>query len=309
MILTEFNLSSWPKKIRPRIGDALGLSITLLGLIAMSYPRDAPENASWSFALRELGEEILPYNADKYKPWVSVGSLIFVFGVAMSPFAQWLLSFRVTTWLGKISFPLYLLHGTFIRSLFAWVLFWGQNLGPSKYDENFERYPLPSSAWIAFSVIVLMIPLLLACHLWVRLIEPLFDRIIVWMENAMVRKDDSREGSQDVRRGGWLSRALATLRAIVIVIRQGGISDTLSRIGETASDEFETSGLLREESERGEYITIPLNTIESEEHDGHQTSTRLPSTPETPESSHLEKVEEIDAPLVLSNPSSSGLSS
>ena len=125
MVLTEFSLSSLSRNLGPRTANTLGLSVAFVGLILMSYPQDAPEIASWSNALVHLGQEVLPYNDDKSKLLVAVGSLILTLGTIISPFARWLSGLPPLVWLGKISFPLYLLHGTFIRSLFAWVLFWG----------------------------------------------------------------------------------------------------------------------------------------------------------------------------------------
>ncbi|MCJ1329408.1 hypothetical protein MMC10_006088 [Thelotrema lepadinum] len=234
----------------------------------MSYPRDVPEVASWSNALVELGQEILPYNDNKYKIWVAIGSLVLTLGTIISPFAQWILGLPSLVWLGKISFPLYLLHGTFIRSLFAWVLFWGQTLGPSLYDENMQRYPLPSAGWIAFSVVCLMVPLLLACHFWVKYFEPFFDKIIMRVEKFMVRKADEQERSQSHRRG-YLSRLRAIWRGVALVVKHGGLPDATATPDSLDLDDYETSGLLHEMQECS---PIPLGPEEDALFDGFETT-------------------------------------
>ena len=248
MILTELNLSPLSKNIRLVVANTLGLFVALIGLIIMSYPRDVPEVASWSNALVQLGQEILPYNDNKYKIWVAIGSLILTLGTIISPFAQRILSLPPLIWLGKISFPLYLLHGTFIRSLFAWVLFWGQTLGPSLYDENRQRYPLPSVGWIAFSVVCLMLPLLVTCHFWVKYIEPFFDSVIAKMEKIMVRKVDDPERSQTCRRG-YLNRLRSIVRGIMVVIRHEGLPDITATSDSLDLEDSETDGLLHEMQE------------------------------------------------------------
>ena len=231
----------------------------------MSYPRDVPEVAPWSNALVDLGQEILPFNDNKYKLWVAIGSLILTLGTIISPFAQGILSLPPLIWLGKISFPLYLLHGTFIRSLFAWVLFWGQTLGPSLYDENMQRYPLPSASWVAFSVACLMIPLFLTCHLWIKYIEPFFDRIVVWMEKVMVWKEGDSISDGGQRRGGAMGRLMAILRGIIYVIKNEGFSDQI------ALDDHERSTLLREMEERPAYQPVSTESTEHVYFDGFES--------------------------------------
>lgn len=55
-------------------------------------------------------------------------------------------------WLGraKISCALCVLHGTFIRPLFAWILFWGPRAGTIKVQSKLETCPLSAASWIAF---------------------------------------------------------------------------------------------------------------------------------------------------------------
>ena len=222
MVLAEINFAVSSQRLYNKLASKIiGCLIVILGLIAMSYPRDLPERASWSYGLRELGEVVLPFNDSKYKPWVSLGCLVFILGIILSQPIQKALSIAPMVWLGKISFPLYLLHGTFIRSLFAWILFAGQELSPSARDENVLKYPLPSNIWIAFSVICLMLPLLISCHLWIKYLEPCFDQMTLWMESVMLKQTEP--GQHRAWRLGWFARIKAMLQAILLVVRHGGL--------------------------------------------------------------------------------------
>ena len=264
MILTELNLALLSQKLRSRTGNMFGAAIVLVGLITMSYPRDTPEGAAWSFALRNLGDSILPYIGDKYKAWVSLGSLILILGIVLSSSAQKVLSHPMMVWLGKISFPLYLLHGTFIRSLFAWMLFWGQELRPWRHDPKTLKYPLPSAGWITFSVICFFVPLFLCCHLWVKYVEPLCDRATLWMEETMLCKDDAeselRPGT--FRNRSWVERGRSTLSAIVWVVRNGGLPDTMQTGNDSSLDSLESVGLLGEMEERKDTSSLSLGNAE-----------------------------------------------
>ena len=314
MTISELNLSSWPsKKMRPLAANLLGLSVVLAGLVAMSYPTEFPEYARWSHALRDLGEYFLPKNDSKDKAWASVGALITVFGVVLSPLAQRALSFSVMLWLGKISFPLYLLHGTFIRSLFAWILFAGAELGPSKYgDEGEQRYPLPSAAWTTFAVVCLLAPLLLACHFWVKYLEPAFDRFITWMERKMLFHRPEEVGSDDdegvlgwKRRGrGCVGRIASVLRAVARLVRCGRRSPGVSL--------RERSFLLHDEEELSEYMRVSLSGSATDdslaEQREHEKREDMPETSDL-RSSPVAPAEEVGGARindVLALPSSSG---
>ena len=293
MILTELNLALLSQKLRSRAVNITGLVIVLMGLIAMSYPRDAPEAATWSFALKNLGDSVLPYNGDKYKPWVSLGSLILVLGVTLSPSAQSMLSLPIMVWLGKISFPLYLLHGTFVRSLFAWVLFWGQELRPWRHDPQVLKYPLPSASWITFSVICFFIPLLLCCHLWVKHVEPLCDRATLWMEEIMLCKENPesqlRQGS--FKTSSWFERIRSTLSAIVWVIRHGGLPSTIQTTY-PALDSLESGGLLQEMEERDDTSSWSLGIAEPIPYDDFEDVPTTRGELPLPEAFEYEKAEE-----------------
>lgn len=264
MVLAELNLALSSTKIHTRLFSRIGgLFFIFVGLIGMSYPREMPEKASWSFALREIGEVILPFNNEKYKPWVSLGCLIFIFGVSFSSFVQSTLSIAPMVWLGKMSFPIYLLHGTFVRSLFAWILFIGEDLAPSTRDQNVLKYPLPSNIWIAFSVVCLLVPLLTCSHFWVEYLEPVFDKITLWLEGTMMNtKDQEYDGDLGVR-SGWIARLGSKFLAIVSNIQHGRLPAIYSMNLMTTDPESEANALLHENEDHDMYSPVQLFPLDA----------------------------------------------
>jgi len=101
--------------------------------------------------------------------------------------------------LGKISFPIYLLHGTFMRSLFSWIMFAGKGITTIEERQGdgtiqkFERIPLPGSARTAVAVIISMSACLVASYWWTERVEPWFGWITKVAEDRMMGKGDGGE--------------------------------------------------------------------------------------------------------------------
>ena len=156
----------------------------------MSFPSDRPNLASWSNFLDGLGKRLFPQQGDFGRTWGSVGGLVLVFAILISPHARRLLSRRPLLWLGKVSFPIYLLHGTFMRTLMAWFVFAGQ--APKEFEitsdnktRTIVRYPQPGSFRIIVAIAVSMGAMLVAAHFWAKKVEPVFGRITKAAEDWM----------------------------------------------------------------------------------------------------------------------------
>jgi hypothetical protein len=88
-------------------------------------------------------------------------------------------------WLGKVSFAIYLVHGTVMRTIFAWALFLGSekqelDVSVSHSDEGgWEiyqtaiRYLVPSTSRCVIATCVLLLATLLVSQLWSAKVEPL----------------------------------------------------------------------------------------------------------------------------------------
>lgn len=195
MLLAEFSVSSYPAKLAsfPIISTALSPLLALFGLVLMSYPSRNPEAATWSAVLMNFFSAVFPMSASSDTPRLvgSVGALVLCLAVLLSPYMRRALSARPLRWLGKLSFPIYLLHGTAMRTVLAWVVFAGQPYQVSPLDNSTEerdaiyRFAQPGMVRTTIGIVVFSTVTLLASHLWANNFEPAFGKITAWAESKM----------------------------------------------------------------------------------------------------------------------------
>lgn len=195
--LAEFSLSNSAQKLA-RFSPWISPPLTILALFLMSYPGDYAHTAPWSKALQGFAYSHFPANVmnDVARTYGSIGAILLIFSIVISPHQRNLLSHRVLIWLGKISFPIYLLHGTFMRSVFAWILFTSE---PRAYEVrgadgnqySIERYPQGSNLRVFVAVVVSMGMCLVASHYWAKKVEPLFAKITKFAEDRMTGKGEN----------------------------------------------------------------------------------------------------------------------
>ena len=210
IVLAELSLSDIPHQVAP-ISPALSPPLILLGLVLMSFPSDRPQLASWSNFLKNFGESMFPQQGELARLWGSIGCIMLVFGVLISPHARRLLSRRPLIWLGKVSFPIYLLHGTFMRSVMAWIEFIGQPVQPFEvqggdgktYQVN--RYAQSGAFRTLVAIAICMSCTLVASHYWTKKVEPVFGKITKVAEDMMINK-----GGEGIHLNG--NRAMLPMR-------------------------------------------------------------------------------------------------
>ncbi len=166
------------------------LPVGLTGLLFMSYPSSFPTHSAWSAVLSRLGPRLFPPVHELERAWGSVGSTLFLLAVLASPHARRAFSHPWLRWLGSISFPIYLLHGLFLRTVLTWLVFGGADPEPTQIDVNgspmdVALYPQPGSLRILVSIAVMTPLLLVAAHWWNARVEPLFGRITRAAEELM----------------------------------------------------------------------------------------------------------------------------
>ena len=194
ILLAELNNSDIPLRFSP-FSWIYTPPLTILALILMSFPAEYQKQAPWSRFLLKLHYKVFPAAAFVDRSWPAMGSALLCFTIIMSPQLRRVLSHRVFLWLGKISFPLYLLHGSFMRSILAWLLFAKQSLVEMEERNGSEtyvvmKYPLPSMAtfWVVLPIFFLI--LFPATHLWAIKVEPQFGAITKKAEEVFCGKSD-----------------------------------------------------------------------------------------------------------------------
>ncbi|KIX01611.1 uncharacterized protein Z518_09337 [Rhinocladiella mackenziei CBS 650.93] len=207
--LGELSLSDFPNAVAS-VSPYLSPPIILISLVMMSYPSSFSDRASWSKWFHEFGIRFLPvdYTASLDRMYGSLGGLLLMVGILISPHARWALSSRPLIWLGKVSFAIYLLHGMIVRTIFAWILHFGhpKELIPESTQNgaeyHVERYPVPGFSQRAFATIILALCVGAASHEWTMKMEPLFAKITTKLEGLVTGKFYIELKSKETRTPG-----------------------------------------------------------------------------------------------------------
>jgi hypothetical protein len=167
----------------------------------MSYPAGFAEVATWSTWLRDFATKYFPSEAHMAleRIYGSLGGIMLIAGIIVSPHARWALSRPPLLWLGKVSFAIYLLHGMFLRTTFAWLLHLGQSKAfvtdhdPTGAEILVERYPLPGPVQQAVATVAMGICVGVASHFWNLKLEPIFAKITGRLESIVAVKAGMHE--------------------------------------------------------------------------------------------------------------------
>lgn len=169
-------------------------SAIILGLYFCSYPEEHPEWARWSAGLSKLGEYIFPKGVEFARYYPGLGVDILATGVMFNNTAKRLLSNSFFLFMGRLSFPVYLLHAPLIRTVLTYFLF-GFSVRPSGgKDENGNELPpgyLPiASRWVCvFTIPLFYVFLYRVASLWAAYVDPFCGKVTNWFENLVFRDD------------------------------------------------------------------------------------------------------------------------
>ena len=190
LVLAEINDSNIPYLLS-RYSVYYFAPLTIFSLFLMSFPSEYQHFASWSNTLLDITNRYGPPGLDPGRTLPTMGAKLLCLTILISPQLRRILAHRALAWLGKVSFPLYLLHGTLMRSLLAWMLFAGKSLAPISEPgrETVMRYPLPGMAVFVIAIPVFWVSLGVCSHLWANNIEPYFGKFTKRAEDLMFGKE------------------------------------------------------------------------------------------------------------------------
>lgn len=193
ILLSELNASTYPLTFSP-YSLLYVPPFVIISLILMSFPAEYQNSAPWSAFLLKWHYKIFPKDAVIDRCWPTMGALLLCLTIVMSPHLRRALSHRVLLWLGKISFPLYLLHGSFMRSILAWLLFANSALVEMEERDGAEtyvvmRYPLPDYPTFVVVMPIFFAVLFGATHVWANRVEPHFGTVTKRLEEVMMGKE------------------------------------------------------------------------------------------------------------------------
>ena len=218
ILFAELQHSNGPARLAPYSLFIFPPLVAIAGLF-MSFPSEYQHFAPWSLTLFKWWAVIAPEDSELMRFWPTMGAQLLCLTIICSPHLRRFLSHPVFLWLGKVSFPMYLIHGTLMRTILSWLLFAGQRLSPMeevvtypplKPSPDLEgeapilpalptlprtetvvvmRYPLPGPVVFVSVLPIFFLVLGVACHYWTAEIEPLFGAITKRAEDIMFGKE------------------------------------------------------------------------------------------------------------------------
>lgn len=203
------------------ISALLSPPLAVFALVLMSYPSNSPSAAPWSAFLEQFGIRHFEAHALD-RMYGSIGGILLVGAIIISPHARVLLSQRPLKWLGKVSFAIYLLHGTFMRTIFAWTLFLGSE--KQEFEEVFHHpyggeqmvvvwnYPVPGFFRCALATVALLASTLAASQLWNMKVEPVCAKLTTLVEKLVTGQLSGEEALSMAGRGPSDKQPILPLR-------------------------------------------------------------------------------------------------
>ncbi|KAF3918218.1 hypothetical protein ABW20_dc0108437 [Dactylellina cionopaga] len=171
--------------------------LLFIGIHMASFPEHMPY-PGYSIGFRNLSM-LTPssYNGMAgYRYWTSVGSMLIVFAIAYLPKIQNFLCTQPLQYLGRISFSLYLVHGTMNRSLGYALVHWGWRcMGvDAMWKEGVVLTPekMKSLETLRISLVLMVFLVNVPVTIWVsdifwRVVDTGSVKFIRWLESKIVR--------------------------------------------------------------------------------------------------------------------------
>lgn len=177
----------------------------MAGLYIASYPDREWYWAAWSRGLDDLGLVIFPRGVNFAKRFSALGMDMVAFAIQLNAPAKTVLSNRFFLWLGRNSFAVYLLHGTLLRTVLAWMLYGisGQPWQPPKtfQNKNGDDEQTPA-VWIPrrahgialIAVIAVWFCIVYYCaHLWTTYVDAWCGKATKILEDFVFLPEDTTE--------------------------------------------------------------------------------------------------------------------
>ncbi|KKZ59979.1 hypothetical protein EMCG_00821 [[Emmonsia] crescens] len=166
--------------------------LILIGLFMCSFPQQNAEWAYWSRTMKESMELIIPEHTDISRYWVSVGTTTLMIGIFFSRNARRVLTHPVFNFLGRVSFPVYLLHNTLMRTILVWMAYAHSAATTPKSDAqgNVVELSRPGPLTFVFILPVFYAVLYAVAYAWSLYVDPLCGRAVNWMKSVMFREEE-----------------------------------------------------------------------------------------------------------------------
>ncbi|KAI9843645.1 MAG: hypothetical protein M1837_006227 [Sclerophora amabilis] len=183
----------WIRTVLPPILISIGLGLA-------SYPNDNPEWAPWSKALFDFHTYFMPDEVDIPRFYSGIGLNFVTLGIQLSPITKDILASKFLLWLGKNSFAIYLIHGTLLRTILAYMVY-GITV-PSQADiinDKGERVPPPftpqNGPWVVWASVPIWLGIVyFLAHLWTTYVDATCARLSQRLEGYVFKETEKSSG-------------------------------------------------------------------------------------------------------------------
>jgi hypothetical protein len=147
----------------------------------------------------EFGKIIFPAGSDTSRSYSSIGAQMVCLGIMFNGRAKRILSSSWLCWFGKMSWPVYLIHATLIRTLLTYMLY-GMSTRPPSPGNDDKGDPLPrpwtpiySKTNIFIAIPIFYVTLYRLALLWASYVDPVCGRVTNWVEYKIFRPEETLE--------------------------------------------------------------------------------------------------------------------
>jgi peptidoglycan/LPS O-acetylase OafA/YrhL len=153
--------------------------LIVCGMFMAGFPQDSEKNARWSHMMATMMHSITGEKTDVRRYWDHLGAATVLLGIFFSRNARRVLTSPVFNFLGRVSFPVYLLHNTFIKSVLTWMIYLPSAMNPQKNEKGEQQDLQRGSTTHIFIAIAIFYYVLYRCAaLWVKHIDPIFANLV-----------------------------------------------------------------------------------------------------------------------------------
>lgn len=151
----------------------------LCGMFMAGFPQDSFANARWSHTMATIMKSLTAEKADIRRYWDHLGAATVLLGIFYSRNARKILSSPIFNFLGRVSFPVYLLHNTFIKTVLTWMVYLPSAMNPPR-NEKGQQMDLQrgSTLHILIAVVVFYYVLYRTAALWVKYVDPVCANLV-----------------------------------------------------------------------------------------------------------------------------------
>ncbi|EMD66630.1 hypothetical protein GGP41_008044 [Bipolaris sorokiniana] len=148
--------------------------LIVFGMFMAGFPQDSFQNAHWSETMATIMHTLTAEKTDIRRYWDHLGAATILMGIFFSKNARKVLTSPVFNFLGRVSFPVYLIHNTLIKTVLTWMIYLPSAMNPPKNEkgemQDLQRGSIPH---ILIAIAVFYYILYRCASLWVKYVDPI----------------------------------------------------------------------------------------------------------------------------------------